>query len=202
MRKATHQTLSLLLPLSPLETPPALGAGGMSVPCRFAVELSTAAVLSVFCKEVLTTTTLDASKDDGGADGVGLCDADRMDRTEEVMEATEATILEVSGTAEERAVTSVVGVEVAVREAEGAFSELDGGKTSDREIKAVRLVDTADTTEYAGYETLPFIPVDRIEAKVGTTKAGVETERPTVLIGEGTGTTTVIEVGIIELGRL
>lgn len=64
MKKATHHTRSLPLPLRPPDAPPALGAGGMPVPCEVAVELGATVVLKVLRNEVLVTTALDATEVD------------------------------------------------------------------------------------------------------------------------------------------
>lgn len=70
-RNATHHTLSFALAVSPLALP-ALGAGGMPVPCGFADELGAAVVLSVERAEVLATFALEAAEEVGLADVVAL----------------------------------------------------------------------------------------------------------------------------------
>lgn len=204
----THQTLSLLLPLSPLEAPPALGAGGMPVPCAFAVELGTAVVPSVLRTEVSTMTTLDASEADVCADGAGFCDADILDTIDE---AAEARLLLVLETAEE-AGASVVAVEIVVCEGDGETGAVwlagavDSAKDIIDEKVPVNTVDglgkTAGTAPDPEIEANSELEGGAIGVTLDTARDGGEIGMMDELVGKGTVTTTVFEGGGNELGKL
>jgi hypothetical protein len=122
-RNATHHTLSLFLMLRLPLALPALGAGGMPVPGDVAAELRAAVVLSVECTEV----TADGRGDDVALAGAEEGTCERLliaDESENIaLEAAEARD-EAALDAEDGAVTSVVGFEVAEPEAGGAVTEV------------------------------------------------------------------------------
>ena len=72
MKKATHHTLSLLLPPSPPDAPAALGAGGMPVLCAVAEELDVGVAVEDVRAEEPATFALDAFGVDADRDAEGL----------------------------------------------------------------------------------------------------------------------------------